>query len=121
MPRVSGSIPSRVASDRTPTDEEILKYRNVPVEVAAKYIGWSSSTLKNAMKHGTAPVGMVAQNENGGFSYHISPGNLVKYMNGELPIYRLNEVIKLITDSAEEVMNTRVDNLQKLLELIQRV
>ena len=120
MPKASNGIPSRIASDRTPTDAEIMKYRNVPVEVAAKYIGWSTSTLTNAMKHGTAPVGMVSQNENGGFSYHISPGNLVKYMNGELPIYRLNEVIKLIADGVEEVMDTRVDNLRQLLELVQR-
>jgi len=31
-----------------PTDEQILSYDNVPVAVAARYIGWSSVTVTNA-------------------------------------------------------------------------
>ena len=32
-------------SKNPPKDEEILSYDNVPLETAAKYIGWSSVTV----------------------------------------------------------------------------
>ena len=33
------------ATSRTPTDDEIRSYTNVPVDVAAKYIGWSTVSI----------------------------------------------------------------------------
>ena len=38
------------ATKRPLTDEEIMAYDNVPIDVAARYIGWSSPTS-------TAPCG----------------------------------------------------------------
>ena len=107
---------AKLADDRTPTDAEILQYKNVPVDVAARYIGWSSVTITNALKQERAPFGFASQNPNtGSFSYKISPGLLVKYKNGDLPTYKLKEVIKLAADGVEEVLNARMDGLQKLI------
>ena len=98
----------------TPTDKDILSYNNVPVEVAAKYIGWSSCNVARALQQERAPFGMAAQtgiNEKTGlpnWTYNISPGLLVKYKAGELQAWRLNEVIKLAADGVEKVINTRM-------------
>lgn len=109
---------AKLANNRTPSDADIKQYCNVPVDVAARYIGWSSVTITNALKQERAPFGFASQNpETGSFSYNISPGLLVKYKNGELPTYRLKEVIKLAADGVEEVLNTRMDGLQKLLAI----
>lgn len=36
------------ATKRPLTDEEIMAYDNVPIDVAARYIGWSSPTIYRA-------------------------------------------------------------------------
>lgn len=107
---------AKLHDDRTPTDAEILKYKNVPVDVAARYIGWSSVTITNALKQERAPFGFSSQNPNtGSFAYNISPGLLVKYKNGDLPTYKLKEVIKLAADGVEEVLNTKLRGIQTLI------
>lgn len=37
------------------TDEEIMAYDNVPIDVAARYIGWSSPTIYRALREERAP------------------------------------------------------------------
>lgn len=105
---------SRKIKDNTPTDEEIMSYTNVPVEVAAKYIGWSSCNVAYALQQERAPFGMAAQtgeNPETGFpkyTYNISPGLLVKYKNGELQAWRLNEVLKLAADGYQQVIDAHL-------------
>lgn len=105
---------SRKMTAQTPTDQEIMSYNNVPVDVAAKYIGWSSCTLTWALQQERAPFGMATQTGTNGktgrstWAYNISPGMLVKYKAGELQAYRLNEVIKLAADGIQQVLDSRM-------------
>lgn len=67
-----------------PTEEEIKGYDNVPVPVAAKFIGTSATTLYRALKDGRAPFGFAVHSVD--WSYNISPGLLIAYKNGTLQI-----------------------------------
>ena len=105
---------SRKIKDNTPTDEEIMSYTNVPIEVAAKYIGWSSCNVAYALQQERAPFGIAAQtgeNPETGFpkyTYNISPGLLVKYKQGELQAWRLNEVLKLAADGYRKIIDAHL-------------
>jgi len=99
-----------------PTEAEIRKHNNVPVELAARYIGWSSVTIYYALQQERAPFGFASQNpKTGTWTYNISPGLLIRYKNGDLPTYRLNEVIKMASDGVEQILAQRLDGLQKIL------
>lgn len=112
---------ARKTTVETPTDKDILSYNNVPVEVAAKYIGWSSCNVVRALQQERAPFGMAAQtgvNEKTGvpsWTYNISPGLLVKYKAGDLQAWRLNEVIKLAADGVEKIINSRMEAVAALV------
>lgn len=106
---------SRKMTAQTPSDQDILNYNNVPVDVAAKYIGWSSCNVVRALQQERAPFGMAAQTSATTWTYNISPGLLVKYKNGELQAYRLNEVIKLAADGVEQVINSRMEAVAELV------
>lgn len=111
----------REKTTQTPTDQEIMAYNNVPVDVAARYIGWSSCNIYRALQQERAPYGSAVQtgkNKKTGaptWSYHISPGMLVKYKRGDLPAYRLNEVIKLAADGIEEILDERLAAVASLV------
>ena len=61
-----------------PTDEQIMSYANVPVDVAGRYIGWNPATIYRALRKQRAPFGTAVENEETKtWSYHISPGALV--------------------------------------------
>jgi hypothetical protein len=105
----------RKASYKVPEDEEILRQDNVPVEMAARYIGWSSTTLYYALQEQRAPFGVAVKSPKGGWTYNISPGLLVKYKRGDLPTYRLNEVIDLAAEGVERIINEKLAGVQRLL------
>ena len=48
------------------TDEEIMAYDNVPIDVAARYIGWSSPTIYRALREERAPFGFAVCSEETG-------------------------------------------------------
>lgn len=99
-----------------PTDEEILSYTNVPVDVAAPYIGWSPRTIYAALQDDRAPFGFAVENkETKTWSYNISPGLLVKYKRGDLPTYRLQEVQGVIVEGVETLLNAKMEGLNKIL------
>lgn len=108
-------------SDRpTPTEQDILGYNNVPLEVAARFIGWSSATIRKALIQERAPFGVAVQTGTGksgrpSYAYNISPGALIKYKNGDLPTWRLNEVLKLAADGIEEILDQRMGAVADLL------
>lgn len=110
MPRKSNAAP--------PTDEEILAHTNVPVDLAARYIGWSTTTIYYALQDQRAPFGMAVKSPKGGWAYNISPGLLVRYKRGDLPTYRLNEVIDLAAEGVERIINQRLSAGEKLLAAI---
>lgn len=99
------------------TDDEILQYRNVPPEVAARYIGWSSTTLYRALQEERAPFGFAVKCPKS-WSYNISPGLLVKYKRGDLPTYRLKEVTELAVDGIERVIDEHLTALKRIAEAI---
>lgn len=112
MPRISNST--------TPTEQDILKYNNVPVEVAAQFIGWSSCTLTKALIQERAPFGLAVQtgtlpSGRPSYAYNISPGLLVKYKNGELQAWRLNEVLKLAADGIEDILDQRLNDAARMI------
>ena len=106
---------SRKIKDNTPTDVEIMSYTNVPVEVAAKYIGWSSCNVAYALQQERAPFGIAAQTGESRttglptYTYNISPGLLVKYKRGELQAWRLNEVLKLAADGYQKIIDAHLE------------
>lgn len=99
-----------------PADEEIAAHSNVPVEVAALYIGWSTPTLYKSLQEQRAPFGFAVQNhKTGTWAYNISPGLLIKYKRGDLPTYRLDEVINLAAEGVERIVNTKLDAVNRFL------
>ena len=105
----------RRATHNIPGEDEILEQNNVPVEMAARYIGWSTTTLYYALQEQRAPFGCAVKSPNGGWAYNISPGLLVRYKRGDLPTYRLTEVIDLAAEGVERIINERLAGVQRLL------
>lgn len=68
------------------TDKDILALDNVSPKVAAKYLDTSVLSVYYALQQGVAPYGYAVKNPGGKYSYHISPGLLVAYKNGNLKI-----------------------------------
>ncbi len=102
-----------------PTDEEILAYANVPYQLAAKYLGWSDVSVRYALQQERAPFGVAAQNpKTGSWAYNISPGLLVRYKRGELPYYRLKEMIAIATDGIEQILDMRLAGAQSVFDAI---
>ena len=105
---------ARKPTDKTPTDEEIMSYCNVPFDVAAKYIGWSGVTVRYALQQERAPFGLAAQNpKTGSWSYNISPGLLVAYKRGELQAWKLTELIKLVADGFIQALEEQMSAARK--------
>ena len=100
---------ARVRNAKTPTDEEILSYDNVPVQVAADYLGYGVVSLREALQQGKAPFGYaVRSREDGGrWMPQISPGQLVAYKNGTLSTVDESKLIVLLTDAIEKVLALR--------------
>lgn len=66
-------------------DDDIRAYDNVPVNVAADYLGVFPERLRNALKGGKMPfVGVSVDGEKSMFI--ISPGGLIGWKNGTIPV-----------------------------------
>ena len=100
---------ARVKSDKTPSDEEILSYDNVPVTVAADYLGCGIPSIRSALQSGRAPFGYATRSgEDGGkWMPQISPGLLVAYKNGTLPTVDGREIVSMLTEAVERVLDLR--------------
>ena len=110
-------MPRKRAEPVTITEEQILQYANVPVYVAAQYIGWSTTTMYYALRDGRAPFGFASCHENEqdetGWAYNICPRLLVGYKNGTLPCMGLHELVKLLIGELEALLGG--DLLPKLM------
>ena len=106
---------SRKSTTQTPSDEDIMAYNNVPVELAAKYIGWSSCNVVYALQQERAPFGCAARTgadpETGRetYTYNISPGLLVGYKHGTIQAWHLSELVKLFEDRVSSLVNIRLE------------
>lgn len=108
---------SKKTTAQTPTDEEILSYNSVPLEVAAKYIGWSSCNIAFALQQERAPFGVAVQtgeNDETGrptWSYNISPGQLKAYKRGELEAWKLSSLMKVLACEVNEIINQQIGDI----------
>lgn len=65
-------------------DEEILKYDNVPISVASKYLATSQQYIRIGLQKERLPFGSAVQvGDKDKWTYQISPGALIKWKNGE--------------------------------------
>lgn len=75
------------------TDRDILGYDNVPIEVAAEYLGIPPDRLRRILRSGTMPfLGGSTGSISGKVMYMVSPGGLVAYKNGTLLVTPVMEV-----------------------------
>lgn len=87
------------------TDEQILTYDNVPVEVAARYIGWAPNKLYYALQDHQVPFGFIAETESAkracgaSWTYNISPGLLVAYKRGTLVTIPRGDLAQIVKDA----------------------
>ena len=91
--------------ERAPiTDADILAYDNVPVPIAAQYIGWNANKLYYALQDRQVPFGFVAEREStaracgASWTYNISPGLLVAYKRGTLVTITRGDLAAIIRD-----------------------
>lgn len=105
---------ARKTTANTPTDEDIRSYNNVPIDVAARYIGWSSCNIVYALQQQMAPYGHAAQtgiNEKTGrptYTYNISPGLLIAYKRGDLEAWKLGKLLKMLRQEINEIIDQRL-------------
>ncbi len=66
--------------DKTPTTDDIKCLDNVPVEVAAKYLGVSKIFVMDGLRSQRLPIGAAVKKKI--WMYHISPGKLIAYKAG---------------------------------------
>lgn len=65
-------------------DEDILKYDNVPPEVAAQYLGTSSQYIRIGLQRDRLPFGTAVDiGGKGKYTYQISPQALINWKSGE--------------------------------------
>ena len=91
-----------------PTDEEILAYHKVPVDIAARYLGTSSTTLIYALQDERAPFGFATQKGGKSWTYNISPGLLVNYKRGKYPMYRLKDIEETMTKAIMQRVESQI-------------
>lgn len=80
------------------TAQELLEYQNVPIEVAAEYLGKAKTFLYSGLQTGRLDFGSAVLCEGNMWSYHISPQKLVEYQEGrliDLPVELEHELHKL--------------------------
>lgn len=97
-----------------PTDEEIMGYSNVPVEVAGRYIGWGHTAVRYALQQGRAPFGIAAQGENVWY-YNISPGALVRYKREGVPALGLGAILELVAKGVTKILDLRMEAAKQAL------
>ncbi len=88
------------------TDEEILKYDNIPVSIAAKYLGVGQMYIRIGLRRNRLPFGtavQVSEKEDGQWSYHVSPGLLVSYKTGK-------DMLKPLIENLKGVVEDILDN-----------
>ena len=85
-----------------PTDDEILAYDNVPVDVAARYLDWPENTVRLALREGRASFGTAIRNN--GITHKISPGGLVRYKREGAPCMDYETIKFMMEDIVRRVV-----------------
>lgn len=80
------------------TAQELLEYQNVPIEVAAEYLGKAKTFLYSGLQTGRLDFGSAVLCEGNTWSYQIPPKKLIEYQEGrliDLPVELEHELHKL--------------------------
>lgn len=77
------------------TEAEIRKMDNVSPEDAAKFIGKTVDFIRCGLQYQTLPFGCAVKMPGGRYSYSISPGLLIAYKNGTLPVTIINKIMEV--------------------------
>jgi len=100
-----------------PTDEEILSYDNVPVAVAARYLDWTESAVRQALREGRANFGIPVRDK--GVRFEISPGGLVAYKRVGAPCVDYNTIKEMVravvTEVVTDVVRQEISDLKLAL------
>lgn len=89
-----------------PSDDEILAYDNVPVDVAALYLDWPENTVRLALREGRASFGTAIRNN--GITHKISPGGLVRYKREGSPCMDYETIKFMIEDIVRRVVREEI-------------
>lgn len=112
-------MPRRVQVNQVPTEAEIRQYSNVPVDVAARYLGSSTTTIKLALQEGRAPFGFAARNpEKGCHTYQISPERLIRYQTGDLTMCSVNEIMRFAAAGIEDILEAKTKQMTKIFNAL---
>lgn len=111
------------------TDEDIRSYDNVPVAVAAEYLGVSVPTVRRALQQGKTNLGFAVAGSGSRYDYHISPGGLIKYkregsqpMSMETCLRMLSTVMTPLQLQNQSVMqNALTDRLSRMENQLSRL
>jgi len=93
---------------------DILQYDNVPVKIAAPYLGISDQAVKSGIQHGIFKFGV--QNGGKGAGFIISPQKLIEHKEGALVEEAFRAKVRFILGLLERGIITEED----IFELIRR-
>lgn len=63
---------------------EILKYHQVPIDLAAKALGVSVDTVQSQLRSGLYDYGVARPCSGGSYRYEILPLRFIKFVEGDL-------------------------------------
>lgn len=101
-----------------PSEKEILQYDNVPVTVAASYIGWTEHALRLAIREKRAPFGIAVEGE-GRYIFNISPGGLVKYKQEGVSVVPFEALQDLMADGVCRLVDAKLGGVGKILRMLE--
>lgn len=112
-------MPRRVTVSNVPTEADIRRYQNVPVDVAARYLGSSPVTIMRALQDSRAPFGFASKNpQKNYYTYQISPERLIRYQSGELPMYNITEIMRYAAAGIEDLLTAKTEQLTKVVNAL---
>lgn len=92
-----------------PTDDEILAYDNVPVDVAARYLDWPENTVRLALREGRGCFGTAVRDR--GLTHKISPGGLVRYKREGAPCMDYDTMKFMMEDVVRKVIREELEEI----------
>lgn len=93
-----------------PGDDEILRYDNVPVDVAARYLDWPEQIVRLALREGRAPFGLAVKGR--ALTYKISPGGLVKYKREGVPCFDYETILGMVRAAVSGTIQAEMDDIK---------
>lgn len=93
-----------------PTDDEILAYDNVPLNVAARYLDWPEQTVRLALREGRATFGIAVKDK--ALTYKISPGGLVKYKREGVPCFDYETIVHMIRTAVASTIQNEISGFR---------